>query len=199
MKKFAVLEKSPEDPLEVWEYIDDIEEAKKYWYVRVSLDKYGVEGTMPICMNRMGGYHQLYKPYLKCIIEAEDFPTIRTHKDLFQRHINNPKFHCGWIDTQGNTYICNYMGHARLASELVELFYEDVFKKWKMEHLYNAPDDFLIETGWIKVFDSPPYHAVLYDKATDEAIKKLDEIEIALKRGNYKAAKVINETRSNNK
>lgn len=177
MKKFAILQRSPDEPVEVWEYIDDVKEAAKYWYIKISLEKYGIEGTMPVCMNKMGGYHQLYKPYLKCIVEAEDFPTLATHKHLFTSNINNPKFKCGWIDTQGNTYICDYMGHARLASELVELFYEESFRKWKQENLYNAPDDYLLQMGFIKVFKSPPYHAVLYDKTTNEALKKLDEIE----------------------
>lgn len=182
MKKYAILQHTPTDPVEVWRYIDDIEEAKKYWYVQISLDKYGVEGTMPICMNKMGGYHQLYKPWLKCIVEAEDFPTIATHKHLFTNNINHSKFSCGWIDPQGNTYMCHYMGHASLASDLCDLYYKETFIKWKHENLYNAPDDFLLQIGWIKVFDSPPYHAVLYDKVTDEAIKKLDEVEVSNKR-----------------
>lgn len=180
MKKYCVYDKGPNNPIEVWEYIDDLEEAMSYWYVAYAINKYGVEDTLPICMNQMGGYHTCYKPNVKCIIEANEWPNIATHKDLFRNNINNPSFRYGWIDSLGNTYMCNYMGHAGLAADLVLMAHKKQYTKWKLNHnMVNAPDDFLIDIGWIKVFNSPPYHAVLYDRVSKEALSKLDEIEKA--------------------
>jgi hypothetical protein len=189
MKKYCIYEK-PNGDVEVWEYIDDLKEAVKYWYVRDAIDKYGVNDVMPICMNKCGGYHTCYKPYVKCIIESDVWPSIATHKRLFGRTINDPDFFCGWIDTNGNTYNCQYMQHASLADDLVLLMYKQEYTKWKMKdknYLLNAPDDFLLEKGWIKVFNSPPYHCVFYEKASNKALKKLDEIEERLKRNSNNA------------
>lgn len=184
MKKYCIYEK-PNDDVEVWEYIDDLEEAMSYWYIADAIRKYGVNEVMPVVMNKCGGYHTCYKPYVKCIIEADEFPTIATHKELFSKSVNSPNFICGWIDTNGNTYNCQYMQHSSLASDLVLLMYKQEYTKWKIReenHLLDAPDDFLLEKGWIKVFNSPPYHCVFYEKASDKGLKKLDEIEKRLKR-----------------
>ena len=178
MPKYCVYDKGPHMPLEVWEYIDDLKEALQYWYVQLAIDKYGVEDVMPICMNKVGGYHTCWKPDVKCIIEADEWPSIASHKELFSHNINNPEFSCGWIDTLGNTYMCNYMQHASLAHDLVVMCYKQEYTTYKEAHNnINVPDDFLIDKGWIKVFNSPPYHAVLYDRASNEAIAKLDEVE----------------------
>ncbi len=183
MPKYCIYDKGPGEPIEVWEYIDDVKVASSYWYVKYAIDKYGVDDVMPICMNKCGGYHTCYMPQVKCIIEADAWPSIASHKELFLNNINNPSFSCGWIDSLGNTYLCNYMQHASLAADLVVMYYKQEYTKYKLAHNnINAPDDFLIDKGWIKVFNSPPYHAVLYDKATDAAIKKLDEVEVANKR-----------------
>ncbi len=178
MAKYCIYDKGEAFPLEVWEYIDDLKEAASYWYVRMAIDKYGVDDVMPICMNKCGGYHTCYKPDVKCIIEADEWPSIATHRELFTRDVNNPHFDCGWIDPSANTYICNYMGHARLAESLVELMHKKEYLKWRRDNkLVSAPDDFLLEKGWIKVLSSTPHHIVFYDKTTDAAIKKLDEVE----------------------
>lgn len=178
MPKYCVYDKGPGQPVEVWEYIDDIKVASKYWYVQLAIDKYGVNDVMPICMNKSGGYHTCYMPQVKCIIEADTWPTLDTHRELFTSDINNPSFNCGWIDPQGNTYMCNYMGHTGLASELVVVFYKESYTKHRTEKdLVNDPDDFLIEKGWIRVLSSSPWHIVSYNKTTDVAMAKLDEIE----------------------
>lgn len=180
MAKYCVYDKGNAHPIEVWEYIDDLEEALQYWYVRQAIKKYGVDKVMPICMNKCGGYHTCWKPDVKCIIEADEWPNISTHRELFLKDINNPSFRCGWIDTLGNTYMCSYMGHASLASSLVLISHKETYTKWRVKNNgINAPDDFLLEMGWIKVCDSSPYHICFYDKTTNEAISKLDEVERA--------------------
>ena len=170
--------KKPWGDIECWEYIDDLEEAMQYWYVRYAIDKYGVEDTMPICMNKVGGYHSFYEPECIAIIESDTWPSLSTHYDLFKSIVNNTNFNYGWIDPLGNTYMCQYMGHASLATELVTINYPNEWTKYcTSENSYNNPDDFLLNKGWIKVFTGDPAHIYYDHYVTDEALNKLIEIE----------------------
>ena len=178
MKKKYCIYKRPWGDIEAWEYIDDLEEAKSYWYIQMSLDKYGVEGTMPVCMNKMGGYHQFYEPECIAIIESDTWPSLSSHYDLFKRIINNEKFNYGWIDHLGNTYSCQYMGHASLANELVAMNYKVEYTESKLvEEGINAPDEFLLNKGWIKVLSGRPAHIYFEKFVSDAALKKLLEVE----------------------
>lgn len=170
--------KKPWGDIEAWEYIDDVEEAVSYWYIRHAMDKYGVENTLPIAMNKMGGYHTVIKEEIIAIIESDTWPSLSSHYDLFKGIINNEKFNYGWIDHLGNTYSCQYMGHASLASELVTMSYPEEYTKYRLrEDSYNAPDDFLLNKGWIKVLSGNPAHIYLDKFVSNEALKKLLEIE----------------------
>jgi hypothetical protein len=170
--------KKPWGDIEAWEYINDLKEAVSYWYVRDAMDKYGVNDVMPICMNKMGGYHTFYKPECIAIIESDTWPSLSSHYDLFKSIINNKKFNYGWIDTLGNTYMCQYMGHASLASELVTMNYKVEYTKSALvEQGIDAPDDFLLKKGWIKVFSGNPAHVYFDEYTTDAALKKLLEVE----------------------
>ena len=175
-KKYCIYKK-PWGDIEAWEYIDDLEEAMKYRYIRVSLDKYGVEGTMPVCMNKCGGYHQFWEPECIAIIESDTWPSLSSHYDLFKGIINNEKFNYGWIDRLGNTYSCCYMGHASLASELVIMNYKIEYTDSTVKDNINAPDDFLLKKGWIKVLSGQPAHVYFDEYTTDAALKKLLEVE----------------------
>lgn len=170
--------KKPWGDIECWEYIDDLDEAMQYWYVRMAIDKYGVENTLPICMNKMGGYHTCNKEECTAIIESDTWPSLSSHYDLFKGIVNNKNFNYGWIDTLGNTYMCQYMAHASLASELVTMNYPKEYTEYRLkEDSYNAPDDFLLTKGWIKVLSGKPSH-IYFDKyVTDTALKKLIEVE----------------------
>ena len=170
--------KKPWGDIEAWEYIDDLDEAMSFWYVRHAIDKYGVEDVMPICMNKCGGYHSFYAPECIAIIESDTWPSLSSHYDLFKGIVNNEKFNYGWIDPLGNTYSCQYMQHASLAAELVTINYKVEYSKSKLiEDKINAPDDFLLHKGWIKVFTGDPAH-IFYDRyVTDAALKKLIEVE----------------------
>lgn len=44
-KKYCIYKKSWGD-VEAWEYIDDLDEARSYWYVSQAIDKYGIEDTI---------------------------------------------------------------------------------------------------------------------------------------------------------
>ena len=70
------------------------------------------------------------------------------------------------------------MGHASLASELVTINYKIEYSKSKLiENSINAPDDFLLNKGWIKVLSGNPAHVYFDDKVSDIALKKLLEVE----------------------
>ncbi len=175
--KYCIYRKSWGD-IEAWEYIDDLEEACSYWYIRDVIEKYGAKEIMPIVMNKVGGYHTFYEPECIAIIESDTWPSLSTHYDLFRSIINNEHFDYGWIDPLGNTYSCQYMGHASLASDLVTLFYSEEYTKSKLvKNNIDAPDDFLLDCGWIKVLrGNPP--AVFFDEAvTKEAMKKLLDVK----------------------
>lgn len=176
-KKYCIYKK-PWGDIECWEYIDDLDEAMGYWYIRLAIDKYGVEDTMPICMNKHGGYHSFYESECIAIIESDTWPSLSSHPDIFKGIINNRNFNYGWIDALGNTYSCQYMGHASLAQDLVVMNYKIEYSKSTLvKEKINAPDEFLLQKGWIKVFSGNPSH-VFYDRyVTDAALKKLLEVE----------------------
>jgi hypothetical protein len=166
--------------IEVWEYIDDLEEACSYWYVKQAIDKYGVESMMPIVMNKCGGYHTFYKPDCVAIIESDTWPNFATHRDLFTIRINNPNFDYGWIDLEGNTFSCKYMEHASFAKDLVAAFYPVQYTRWKQEQekeWLDAPDDFLLDIGWIKVLKGEPAQIYIEAKTSDAALIKLLEVK----------------------
>jgi hypothetical protein len=169
--------KKPWGDIEAWEYIDDLEEAKSYWFVSMAIDKFGADDIMPICMNKNGGYHTFYKPECIAIIESDTWPSLSSHYDLFKGIINNKNFNYGWIDHLGNTYSCQYMGHASLAHELVTMNYKVEYTNKIVEDNINAPDDFLLKKGWIKVLNGHPANVYFDEYVTDAAIKKLMEVE----------------------
>ena len=102
---------------------------------------------------------------------------LSSHYDLFKGIVNNEKFNYGWIDTLGNTYSCHYMGHAALAQELVTMNYKVEYTNRIVKDNINAPDDFLLNKGWIKVLSGNPAHIYFDEYTTDAALKKLLEIE----------------------
>lgn len=169
--------KKPGGNIEAWEYIDDVDEAMSYWFVRLAISRYGADGVLPICMNKLGGYHTFYEPDCIAIIESDTWPTLSSHYDLFKGIVNNDRFNYGWIDHLGNTYTCQYMGHAALASELVTMNYKTEYTNHLIENNINNPDDFLLKKGWIKVLSGLPPHVYFDEYVSDTALKKLLEIE----------------------
>ena len=178
MKTKYCIYKKPWGDIEAWEYIDDIEEACQYWYVRDMISRYGPEKVLPIAMNKVGGYHPVFKDEVVAIIESDTWPSLSSHYELFKDLVNNEKFNYGWIDSLGNTYSCRYMGHASLATDLVALFYSEEYRKSKPVIAgINAPDDFLLENGWIKVLHSDPAQIYYDEKVTKEALNKLLKVK----------------------
>ena len=142
MKKYMLI-LSHSGATEVWEYIDDVEEARKYWYVDQAIDKYGVESMMPIVMNKLGGYHT-HKPDASDvigIIESENWPDLELY-ELYPRNASD--FKTGWIAPHGDTYKCDYADHLSCASKIVKCLYKDYSCKKTLS------DEFLLSLGWFK-------------------------------------------------
>ena len=129
-------------PIQIWEYIDNVNEAKQYWYVAQAIQKYGADKIMPIVMNDFGGYHTHHpnESDVVAIIESKDKPNISVFK---QYAINSENFHTGWLSPDCTSFSCSYMGHISLATKIVN----EIIKDYESV----IPDDVLLEKGWIKV------------------------------------------------
>ena len=157
MAKWMLIQKYPSMPIEVWEYIDDLKEAMKYWYVANVIREYGVEKVMPIVMNRMGGFHT-HRPDADdviAIIESDEEPRISVFK---QYPVNIDNFKTGWLSPDGTSFSCPYMGHIRLAMNLCR----DIYGMTEN----NLADDILLGKGWVKVMNGKWFG--YWDKITDK-------------------------------
>ena len=143
-KKWMLIQRYKDSPIETWEFIDDLQEALQYWYVAQAIRDFGVNKIMPIVMNDLGGYHQHRPdaPDVLAIIESEEKPNISVFK---QYPVNSEHFHTGWLSPDCTSFSCSYMGHIHLAMKIIH-------------ELLNMPesvvaDDVLLEKGWIKVMN----------------------------------------------
>lgn len=150
MRKWVIKQPWKDAPLQVWEYIDSVEEAQKYWYVSQAIDKYGVDEIVPLAMNSLGGYHPLKpdSPEIVAIIESENEPTL----SLIQKYpIAKGKVANGWMSPDCVIYTCDSYGHIGLAERICEEFYDGPFYRTEKGNLINAPDEKLYDKGWIKI------------------------------------------------
>lgn len=141
LKKYMIIQSPYNGSKAVWEYIDDVEEARKYWYVADAIDKYGVESTMSIVMNPLGGYHT-HKPDAPDVagfIEAVDFPSLKVWE---QYPMNWSQFKTGWVRPNGDTFACDPFEHLDLSIALCEQYYGEFPRA--------LSDDFLMDRGWFK-------------------------------------------------
>ena len=156
--------------VELWEYIDDIDKARSYFYIREAIDKYGAEKVMPVLMNDVGGYHSAPMEEIIAIVESETKPTL-TEQNKYKKIIDNPEFECGWIAPNCTTYSCGYMEHAGMAENICKMFGYAI----KKNGIY-APDDTLLELGWVKILNDG-HHICLWDKVNDEQAKMIDRLQ----------------------
>lgn len=141
LKKYMIIQSPYDGSKAVWEYIDDVKEARKYWYVSQAIDKYGVDDVMPIVMNPYGGYHT-HKPDAPDVagfIEAVDFPSLKVWEAY---PMNSTSFKTGWIRPNGDTFSCQVFEHLDLSISLCEQYYDEYPKA--------LADDFLMKHGWFK-------------------------------------------------
>lgn len=137
-------------PLEVWEYIDSVEEAKEYPYIERAIRKFGVDKVVPLAMNSVGGYHHLPRDdkEIVAIIESDEPPRL----SLFETYpANVPNIRNGWMAPDGTTFSCGYMGHIGCAQSIRKEFgLSDVRGN-------GQPDEILLDNGWIKIMQGTWY------------------------------------------
>jgi hypothetical protein len=141
LKKYMIIQCPHNSSRAVWEFIDDADEAMKYWYVKEAILKYGVKNVMPIVMNKLGGYHT-HRPDaddVVDIIESYDWPNLKVWE---QYPKNKENFKTGWISPTGDTYSCNMFDHVNCAVKLAEQLYG--------AHAKTVADDLLLKLGWFK-------------------------------------------------
>ena len=141
LKKYMIIQRPYNSSKEVWEYIDDLDEALSYGYVRKAIDQYVVDSMMPIVMNKLGGYHthRPDEPDVVDIIESYDWPDLKVW-EVYPR--NRKDFKTGWISPTGDTDSCDVFDHVDCAMKIASQLYG--------EHVRNLADDFLLKTGWFK-------------------------------------------------
>lgn len=171
MKKWVIKRSWPNtERLEVWEYIDTEEEARKYWYVDQYLDKYGVENELPIAMNDLGGFHSLHNimDRIVKIVVSDEKPKLGLNEGY---PVNEKGFCCGWIAPDGTTYSCDTFDHYNLAQTLCLRDYRGDTRYTIRGKFYDDPDGKLINDGWVKVTYADYYAD--YWKMTDAQAKIL--------------------------
>ena len=174
MKKWAFIKIGSRD-VECWHYIDNEKEVSRYWYIVDAISRYGWDDVMPVVVNRFGGYYSPHPDDIIIIVESETEPSLE-QKNKYMHIVNNPQFDCGWIDSRGNTYSCGLFGHFDLAEELATTLFPTAYTKYKEATPLNAPDEFLLQSGCIKICEGK-HHICLWEFVSNEAAQKLDELE----------------------
>ncbi|MDD3020929.1 MAG: hypothetical protein PHX61_08135 [Alphaproteobacteria bacterium] len=168
MKKWVIKQYAEGAPLELWEYIDSVEEAMKYVYVAQAIRKYGVDQVVPLAMNKLGGYHHLPRDSKEIvqIIESDEAPTLSVYR---QYPVNATTIQNGWMHPNGTTFECGSYGHISCALQLCNEF-----------HVPEAgtihDDEALLEHGWIKIFNGEWYGR--WKKINDNQIRILETLGI---------------------
>lgn len=121
------------------EYADSMELISDYPYIK--------EDSLPVIINRMGGYSSFD---LECekgrgfleIVEVDEDEAPLTREQMYPKNSDN--FEYGWISPEGDTYNTGHEGHS-LSAEVIceELGYNS----------YQAERE-LEERGWVKVTGS---------------------------------------------
>lgn len=143
MPKWVVKRPEHSRHLEIWEYIDTVEEAKQYWYIRQAICKYGAENVVPLAMNRFGGYHHLpiNSKEIVRIIESEAQPDISVF-ELYPPGL--PQIQNGWMAPDASIFTCGAYGHLDCAEKLCSAFQVRPYDP-------TGPDETLLAHGWIKI------------------------------------------------
>lgn len=169
MKKWVIKRSEWGGTLEVWEYIDSEEEAKKYWYIAHAIKKYGIEKVIPLAMNDNGGYHHLPSdsPEIVRIIESEKPPELSVY---MQYPVNAKEICNGWMAPDGTTFSCNSFGHIECAVKL--------FKEFGVPDAGSrCADESLLKSGWIKIYCGR-WCGYSWKNMTDSQALKLESLKI---------------------
>lgn len=168
MKKWVIKQPAKGGPLEIWEYIDSVEEAMKYWYVAQAIRKYGVEKIVPLAMNANGGYHHLPADSSEIvrIVNSEEPPNLSVY-ELYP--VNSPKLYNGWMAPDGTTFACSSYGHIGCADKLCKEFHVP-----EIGTIHG--DEALLEHGWIKIMHGEWYGR--WGKISDRQVLSLEKLGV---------------------
>lgn len=168
MKKWVIKQPWKNAPLEVWEYIDTVEEAMKYWYVAQAIQKHGAEKIVPLAMNENGGYHPLPADSKEIvqIVTSEEPPNLSVY-ELYP--VNSSELYNGWMAPDGVTFECGMYGHIGCADKLCREFH--------VPEIGTAHgDEALLEHGWIKIAKGEWYGC--WRKINDNQVCTLEKLHI---------------------
>lgn len=118
------------------EYVDTLKACKNHLCGRFIKKE-----DLPILINSAGGrtsFDPSDKNFVH-IIKCKDDEGPLTREQMYPK--NSDMFEFGWIDPDGNTYVCDHEGHWRSAKAICDEAECDT---------YNA-ERFLEERGWVKV------------------------------------------------
>lgn len=168
MKKWVIKQPAKGAPLEIWEYIDTIEEAMEYWYIAQAIRKYGADKIVPLAMNDYGGYHPLPADSKEIvqIVTSEEPPNLSVY-ELYPA--NSPNFYNGWMSPDGITFECGMYGHIGCAVKLCKEFHVP-----EIGTIHG--DEALLEQGWIKVMHGNWYGN--WRKINDNQVQILEGLGI---------------------
>ncbi|MBP3271530.1 MAG: hypothetical protein J6M17_04800 [Ruminococcus sp.] len=101
------------------------------------------EEQLPVAFDGKGGYYHFVGNEVGFveIIESDEEVPLPVEKMFFK---NDDDFKLGWISPDGDTYSCDFTGHAKCAIMLARKFYPTA----------KYPERALGRHGWIKVIDS---------------------------------------------
>lgn len=136
MKKYAVYKS--ETGYYCYEYIDDMNNLKGTDFENIVNKE-----SLPVVLDGRGGYYRFDgDDYAFCeIIESDDKYPLPLEKCFFK---NDDGFKLGWMSPEGDTYSCDYTGHAKCAYMLAEKFFPNS----------KLPETALGRAGWLKIIDS---------------------------------------------
>ncbi len=136
MKKFAIYKSGT--GYYYYEYFDSMEQL-----TGTHLENIVTEDRLPILADEKGGYFCFKKKdyrFVK-IVETEKKCPLTLEEMFFK---NDKNFKLGWIAPNGDTYSCDYTGHAKAAKMIMEKFFPNA----------RFPELTLGRHGWLKVIDS---------------------------------------------
>lgn len=138
VKKFAIYKS--ETGFFYYEYYDTMEalaESDSHFKNIIT------EEQLPIVLDGKGGYYRFTPDDYSFveIIESDKEVPLPLEKMFFK---NDEKFKLGWISPDGDTYSCDFTGHAKCAVMLAAKYFPNS----------KYPENALGRHGWIKVIDS---------------------------------------------
>lgn len=137
MKKYAIYKS--ETGYYYYEYCDTLEALEG-----TGFESMITEDRLPVVLDGKNGYYHFDKDkdyaFVE-IIESDKACPLPLEKMFFK---NDDNFKLGWMSPDGDTYSCNYEGHAKAAKALAAKFFPGTDK-------YESA---LGRGGWIKIIDS---------------------------------------------